>query len=373
MAENRDHGACGFDLYGQFISRDPGATWLQKAFPLMKRLLLISYSYPPRRDVGSVRPGGLTKYLPHFGWESIVLTPAMPSRRPSGTRVIETDCQDVLGRWKVRFGLDPAQGLHEQLKLRQSSSPASHLLHSKLIYWAKSWLSYPDHSKAWLPLAQAAIRSFAQREDVDIVLSTSPPITCHLLGMYARKILRRPWVADCRDMWIPAREGSRLLRRRLRSLERRTLAKADALVTVSAPWAEHLRQGYPAKPVHAITNGFDPEDFVGEAENLTKSFSITYTGNLYLGWRDPQPVIRDARGTAGGQFASEEPGATAVFLSTGPVVTCCHRTLRSARSGRDSWLGSARSVPSASKNVPDTSPSEPQCPHLCGRYSGEAI
>jgi Glycosyltransferase Family 4 len=253
----------------------------------MKRLLLICYSYPPRQSIGAVRPAALAKYLPEFGWEPVVLTPKLPSgRRPEG-EVIETGYQDVLGSWKSKFGLDPKQGLHEQLKLSQSSAAASDLRHSKAVYWLKSWLAYPDRTKGWLPFARNAIREFAQREQVDAILSTAPPITSHLLGMDARKLLGRPWVADCRDLWVPARHGSRLARRMMGSLERRTLDNADALVTVSSPWAELLRKQYPSKPVTGITNGFDPDDFPGTGGDLTSTFSITYTGNLYLGWRDP--------------------------------------------------------------------------------------
>ena len=253
----------------------------------MKRLLLISYSYPPRRDIGAVRPGGLAKYLPQFGWEPIILTPKLPAGRRPAAEVIETGYQDVLGSWKARFGMDPTQGLHEQLKLPQSSTPASDLRHSRAVYWLKSWLTYPDRTKGWLPFARKAIQELAQQGNVDVILSTAPPITSHLLGLEAKRILRRPWVADCRDMWVPARSGSRLLRRLVGSLERKTLRKADALVTVSLPWAEHFRQRYPSKPVTAITNGFDPEEFPGTGGDLTKTFSITYTGNLYLGWRNP--------------------------------------------------------------------------------------
>ena len=253
----------------------------------MRRVLLICHSYPPRQTIGAVRPAGLAKYLPPFGWEPVVLTPYLPPGKRPAAKVIETDEQDVLRRWKARFGLDPSQGLHEQLKLPQSSAAASDLRSSRAVYWMKSWLTYPDRTKGWLPFARKAIRDIALQEPVDMILSTAPPITTHLLGMEARKVLRRPWVADCRDLWVPARSGSRLARRMVGALERRTLAKADALVTVSAPWAEKLRQEYPSKPAFAITNGFDAEEFAGGEEELTRTFSITYTGNLYAGWRDP--------------------------------------------------------------------------------------
>jgi len=63
------------------------------------------------------------------------------------------------------------------------------------------------------------------------------------------------------------------------------------LVTVSAPWAERLRGRYPNKPIETVTNGFDPEDFVDRPARLTKTFSITYAGQLYEGKRDPSPLF----------------------------------------------------------------------------------
>lgn len=269
---------------GMSLLRDPACC---RGLGHMRRVLLICHSYPPRQNIGAVRPGGLAKYLPRFGWEPVVLTPRLPPGKRPAAKVIETDEQDVLGRWKARFGLDPAQGLHEQLRLPQSSAAASDLRHSRAVYWMKSWLTYPDRTKGWLPFARKAIREIAQQERVDVILSTAPPITTHLLGMEAKKVLQRPWVADCRDLWVPARQGSRFARRMVGALERRTLEKADALVTVSSPWAENLRQQYPSKPAFAITNGFDEEEFAGAEGELTRTFSITYTGNLYLGWRDP--------------------------------------------------------------------------------------
>ncbi len=252
---------------------------------VMKRVLLISFYYPPREGVGGVRPAGAAKYLPQFDWEPIIMTPALPPGERPNARVIETGYRDVLSRWKTIFGLDPDRGLHEQLELPQSSSPRSYLAHTKAIYWLKSLLTYPDPCKGWLPFARKAVLQFARQEHVDAILTTAPPISCHLIGMEAKTILRRPWVADCRDMLADAPFGSRLLKRQLRSLEQRTLQKADALVTVSLPWADHLRQLHPSKSVAAITNGFDPEAV--PACEPVNFFCITYTGELYHGERDP--------------------------------------------------------------------------------------
>src|SRR5438094_8758007 len=76
-----------------------------------------------------------------------------------------------------------------------------------------------------------------------------------------------------------------------RRLERRTLCSADALVTLSGPWAEKLKQRYPHIPIYSIANAFDPDEFSSNGEALTDSFSITYTGQLYSGKRDPTPLL----------------------------------------------------------------------------------
>ena len=100
-------------------------------------------------------------------------------------------------------------------------------------------------------------------------------------------------MADFRDLWTQNLAATQipvlaLLEKRL---ERKTLSAADALVTVSQPWAERLRSRYSPKPVYSIANGFDPDDFLANEAVLSKQFSITYTGQLYQGKRDPTILL----------------------------------------------------------------------------------
>ena len=117
-------------------------------------------------------------------------------------------------------------------------------------------------------------------------MTTSPPISSHLIGREAKKILGCPWIADLRDLWTQnlGERSSNLLQI---GLEKRTLRQADGLVTVSGPWASRLERRYPEKKIWSITNGFDPDDFDSPPPALTEEFSITYTGELYAGQRDP--------------------------------------------------------------------------------------
>ena len=88
----------------------------------MPRVLLITFCYPPTQVIGSVRPAGLAKFLPEFGWETVVLTPKV-KRTASDPAVIETEYRDVVDAWKARFGLDGKRSVHQQLGLPVSSQP----------------------------------------------------------------------------------------------------------------------------------------------------------------------------------------------------------------------------------------------------------
>lgn len=260
----------------------------------MRRVLLITYHYPPRPGIGSVRPSGLVKYLPQFGWEPIALTPRLPEGpRPPG-RVIETAYRDVLGVWKARLGLEATRGLHEQLQLPVSSVPRSMRLHTRAIGWVKSIIAYPDPMKGWVPFAVEAVRELGRNEKVDAILSSAHPMTCHLIGRRAKEILKCPWVADFRDLWTQNHYYSYGRIRRLveARLERKTVRAADVLVTVSAPLAQLLQKKFGNLPIRWITNGFDPEEFQAAGPELTKAFSITYTGQMYQGKQDPSLLLK---------------------------------------------------------------------------------
>ena len=257
----------------------------------MRKVLLIAFAYPPLEVIGSIRPAALAKYLPRFGWEVVVLTPKRPNAtRQSGT-IVETGYRDVLQVWKSRLGLDGKRGVHEQFGLPVAKKPGSVLLHTRALEFAKYILTYPDPLKGWIPFALDSVRELRRSQvDISAIVTTSPPISCHLIGRKAKNILHCPWIADFRDLWTQnlGESGPHFLQG---GLEKRTLKHADGFVTVSEPWAERLRQRYPYKKVYAVPNGFDPDDYASPRPSLTRDFSITYTGQLYQGQRDPTALF----------------------------------------------------------------------------------
>jgi glycosyltransferase involved in cell wall biosynthesis len=260
----------------------------------MPRLLLITFHYPPRPAIGSVRPAALAKYLPRFGWEVLVLTLQGPDGpRPAGT-VIETPYRDALETWKTRIGLNPHRALHAQLNLPVSTQPRTRHVHTRVIRRLRFVLAYPDLTMGWFPFAVDAIKKIDV--PIDAIVSTAPPISSHVIGKEARRILKCPWIADFRDLWAANLDNPNgpVFQFADRILEKRWLRTVDALVTVSRPWADRLQESYPRKPVHVITNGFDPDDFAGCSTPRSGYFSISYTGQLYAGKRDPTTLFEAA-------------------------------------------------------------------------------
>ena len=189
--------------------------------------------------------------------------------------------------------MDPEKGVHERLKLSPPSKPDSNRFHTNLIQCARGVVAFPDEHKGWIHFARKALLDLSVKEKPDIILSTSPPASSHLIAARARQLFKRPWVADFRDLWTEGLWGAlRLLQPLHRRLERKTLRMADAIVTVSSPWARSLEKKYPTTPVYTITNGFDPDDFHLESVNLTNFFSVTHTGYLYEGKRDPTLLFK---------------------------------------------------------------------------------
>ena len=172
--------------------------------PALRRVLLIAFAYPPVQIVGSVRPAALAKYLPDFGWEAMVLTPKLPGTKRQSESIVETGYRDVLEDWKARFHLDRKRGLHEEFGLSQANKPGVVPVHTRALNIAKYVLSYPDSTKGWTSFALAAVREIRRQNlKIDAIITTSPPISSHLIGREAKNILGCPWIADLRDLSDP--------------------------------------------------------------------------------------------------------------------------------------------------------------------------
>ena len=132
-----------------------------------------------------------------------------------------------------------------------------------------------------------------QNEDIDAMISSSSPVTSHIIANELKNKHKIPWIADLRDLWT---QNHSYLYGTIRKffeekLELKTLQSADTLATVSPVWAEELRTLHGGKKTHTITNGFDPDKKSTGEIDLTSKFTITYTGQIYTGRQDSSKLL----------------------------------------------------------------------------------
>jgi glycosyltransferase involved in cell wall biosynthesis len=259
---------------------------------LLRNVLIITYFFPPMPEIGGIRLHGLAKYLPEHGWNPIILTPVLPGEPDPRFHVIQTSYDDIKFKWKKRLRLNPKETLNKQFGISRAKDRPSII--DLLAYLPREIILYPDSIRGWYRHAIPAGDRLLQSEQIDAVLSSSYPATCHLIAKALAEKYRVPWIADLRDLWTQNPYSNHCVLRRFaeKRLEIRTLSKASALVTVSKPLADDLSRLHIHKPVHVITNGFDPEDACFAPPELTDKFTITYTGVLYDGQREPSILFK---------------------------------------------------------------------------------
>lgn len=243
--------------------------------------------------MGAQRPYRLAKYLTSNGWEPIILTKRLPGKPPEGIRIIETPYNDVIGTLKSSFGFDRQKGLHEQMHIQESKNSTHSAWQSKIIKIMREIIAFPDDFIGWQKFALESACELLNNVRIDAMISTSYPVTSHLIASKLKRKYRIPWVADFRDLWTQNHyvRKYRLIHLAEKCLEKKTLSGADLLVTVH-PLTDVLREMHRDKNAICITNGYDPADYPETEVHLSGKFSITYTGILYAGKRDPSMLFR---------------------------------------------------------------------------------
>ncbi len=230
--------------------------------PSIIRVLIITYHFPPAEGIGSLRTGGLAKYLVRMGYDVTVITRDSSEVHPSCCRVFRIPFGKIRNPFRARL---PARIFDRIMRLINRN------------------LVFPDALRQWIRPASSAAMSLFKEGGFDVVISSSGPYSVHVIGKNVKKRCKVAWIADFRDLWSEnhAYPYSRLRRVFDRRLEVRTLASADHITIVSAPMRETALKLH-RKAVSVITNGYDPEISVSNIV-LPKHDRMTFvfTGNIW--------------------------------------------------------------------------------------------
>ena len=257
----------------------------------MKKVLYIAFNYNHDTGIASKRIRGVSKYLPSFGWQPIVIVPRTSNETVEidNVRVIETDYQDMISKF-MRKSTTTGR------KREVSSRDQTNKLISKSISVAGELFAYPDGAKYWKEPAIEAASEIIENEKVDAILSTSSPVTSHLIAHDLKEKYDIPWVADLRDLWNlnPYIQHNVIRKHFEKRLEMQTFESVDALATTTSLAKQTLQTIHPNKKIVSVVSGYDPQDFE-KIEQTSKSEKLTliYAGSLYNGKRDPS-ILFDA-------------------------------------------------------------------------------
>lgn len=156
----------------------------------------------------------------------------------------------------------------------------------RLSLWLRGNVFIPDARRFWIRPSINYLSQWLRKNQVDLIVSTGPPHSMHLIGLGLKKRTGIPWLADFRDPWVNIDFAGDLsmsswARNKNIRLEGKVLQSADQIVVVSELMAEEFRSKT-KRPVDVITNGYDPDDFEIPDNLLRKDhyFSIVHTGSL---------------------------------------------------------------------------------------------
>ena len=258
----------------------------------MKRVLIITYYWPPSGGSGVQRWLKMSKYLPENGWQPVIYTTEnaeYPVEDPSlekdvlpGMEVIRQPIVEPYTAYKRFLGMKKSQkvvaGFADETGKKQGWK-------ERLAVWIRGNFFIPDARCWWVKPSVKFLKNYLKDHPVDALISTGPPHSMHLIALKLKESLGIPWVADFRDPWteIDFYDELRLTRwadRKHHRLERQVLTQADRVVTVSWNWAKGLER-LGGREVTVIQNGFDWAIDTRQTETpLSQDFTLTHLGVL---------------------------------------------------------------------------------------------
>ena len=275
----------------------------------MKTVLMVAYHYPPDSAVGALRTRRFVRYLPEFGWAPVVLTVRRKGDAGDGMPIIGTRILPGL-RDAARFASSILPGRAGDVQAGATAECAAGYLppdpesvpRLRRALYALMWL--PDDRQGWFAPAVAAGVLGVVRHQAQVVYSSAPPWTGHLVGLAVATLTRRPLVADFRDPWVgnpwkPAFVRTRWSDRADAAMERMVVERSAAVLCNTASVERQMKDRYRGVPddrFKVLPNGFDPEDVrrsCRQAHAARNGVVFAYAGTMY-GARDPRPLFRAA-------------------------------------------------------------------------------
>jgi hypothetical protein len=255
-----------------------------------KKILFVVYNFPPAAGAATQRVLKFLKYLNKSGFQTFVLTVdkvdypdldfSLIDKIPSETKVIRTKFWTPFGIYRKITGRKSDEKIPVAFIKDNHKSIAE-----RLSVFLRLNVFLPDAKIGWLPFAVKEGKHLIKKEKIDVVISSGPPHTTHLIAKSLKKKTGVKWIADFRDPWTDIDYYSGIKRTKFAEwidskLEKSVLKNADYVVAASEGYLNIIKSKGIKNNYDVLTNGFEPDDFQNIELKILSKFVITYTGNM---------------------------------------------------------------------------------------------
>jgi len=270
----------------------------------VKKVLIVTYYFPPSGGPGVQRVVKFVKYLPEFGWQPVVLTVQdadFPARDesllaeiPQHAAVYRTKIFEPYRLYRTLTG-KPADAAVDVENIPQANRKRS--VAESIAEFVRATFFIPDARIGWYPYAVPAGLEIIRREKIDAIYSSSPPYTTAVIARKLHRSTKLPWIAGFRDPWtgfLSTPERWWIPRRVDRRLEASVFEDADI---IEAAWKGILKDIADKMPrinrqkLAYLPNGFDADDYPKLDLRRNERFTVSYTGSMY-GKRNPKTFLQ---------------------------------------------------------------------------------
>jgi glycosyltransferase involved in cell wall biosynthesis len=259
----------------------------------MKKVLIITYYFPPAGGPGVQRWLKFVKYLPDFGIQPIVYIPENPTYPIVDECLVDEISDKAILIKRPIFEPYALASVFSKNKTKRISSgiiPSNkkQTLLEKLFLWIRGNLFIPDARVLWINPSVKYLEKYILDNKIETIITSGPPHSLHLIGLKLKAKLNVKWIADFRDPWTTigyhkALKLSAYAEKKHKTLESKVLNSADVVVVTSSTTKKEF-QSITTKPIEVITNGYDVEKI--EKQPLDIKFSLAHIGSL-LSERNP--------------------------------------------------------------------------------------
>ena len=256
-----------------------------------KKVLIITYYWPPSGGAGVQRWLKFIKYLPNYNWNPTVFTvrngeypvldEALLKDVPEDINVIKGPIWEPYSFYKKITGRKKHDRINSSFL---SQKRKKMVLFEKLSIWIRGNFFIPDARRFWIKPSIRILSKILEQNTFDAIISTGPPHSTHLIASTLAKRFSIPWLADFRDPWTNIDFYKDLMLshwsdRKHRRLEKMVLSQADLVLTVGQTLAEELKE-LGSNNVHVVENGFDSKDLILQRPALDDKFTIAHIGSF---------------------------------------------------------------------------------------------